>query len=425
MSQRGLRVLLHAEGIKPDGVSGGIEQFALGLVAALGQLEDGDESYDILVGAERPQWLDCYLGPRQRVIVSPVTPGRRAGVIHRYLKGPLNLARAPLRLWGLPQRSQRLQRLAASLGAGVVHFLHQGFVPVGLPTVYCVFDLQHRHFPGFFPLWQRLARDHLMSQGCRKASATVAISEWTKRDVAQQYRVNPEKIHVIRIPPPTVAYPAVSDTAKEQVVRKFALPRGFALYPAQTWPHKNHLRLVDAVQKLRRERNLEIPVICTGLQNNHAPRILARIRELKLESLVRFLGFVSPTELCCLYRLADCLVFPSIFEGGGLPVLEAFREGTPVACSAATSLPEYAGGAALLFDPLSIESIAGALAAMFTDDSLREKLRNAGRKRVERFSWKDTAKQYRAVYRKLSGATLSEEDRALMQTVMLDWRAAA
>lgn len=415
MSENGLRVLLNAEGIVPGGVSGGIEQFAMGLIRALGQLRDGPEFYDVLVHPEHPEWLCEYVGANQRIMVLPSRGRGLFKVLQRYLRGPFTPMHRQLRRWQMRLRGLHLQDQAHSLGAAVVHFLHPGFVPTRLPTVYSPIDLQHRHLPEFFTAAQRSAREEMIALGCRRSDAIVAISEWTRNDFARHYAVDAGRLHVIRIPPPTIVYPAVTDADLEAAARKFDLPEGFALYPAQTWPHKNHLRLLEAVQRLRQERNIEVPIVCTGVQNQHAGQVMACVRRLKLERLVRFLGFVPSTDLCCLYRLATFVVFPSLFEGGGLPLLEAFREGTPVACSWATSLPEYAGGAALLFDPLSTSSIAEALERMFADASLRQKLSEAGRQRALAFSWKNAAKHYRALYRKVAGAHLSEEDCQLLQ----------
>jgi len=133
---------------------------------------------------------------------------------------------------------------------------------------------------------------------------------------------------------------------------------------------------------------------------------------------VRFLDFVSSSELRALYHLAQFVVFPSLFEGGGFPVLEAFREETPIACSAVTSLPEYGGDAILLFDPTSVESIAQAIHRMTMDVQLRTKLRQRGAARISSFTWERTAKMYRALYRKVAGHPLTDEER---HSLASDW----
>jgi glycosyltransferase involved in cell wall biosynthesis len=201
----------------------------------------------------------------------------------------------------------------------------------------------------------------------------------------------------------------------KKIVHKFRLPLSFSFYPAQTWEHKNHLRLLEALALLRDRNGLEIHLVCTGKQNDFWRIIKKRVYELRLQNQVHFLGFVDATELRALYHLAQFVIHPSLFEGGGLPILEGFREGAPVACSNVTSLPEYAGDAALYFDPTSVESIADALCRMTTDVDLRESLRQRGVARVRQFTWERTAKTYRALYRKVAGKKLSDEDRDLLK----------
>jgi glycosyltransferase involved in cell wall biosynthesis len=188
------------------------------------------------------------------------------------------------------------------------------------------------------------------------------------------------------------------------------------LYPAQTWPHKNHVRLIQALVQLR-ERGVIVPLVCTGRQNEHFPNIRAAVEAAGLGDSVRFLGFVRPEQLRGLYARARILVMPTLFEaaGGFGPVAEAFLSGLPVACSNVTSLPEQVGDAALLFDPCIVESIADAVGRLWTDASLRERMARQGRVRVSAFSWDRTAAVFRAHYRRLAGRLLDANDRCLIE----------
>jgi glycosyltransferase involved in cell wall biosynthesis len=140
----------------------------------------------------------------------------------------------------------------------------------------------------------------------------------------------------------------------------------------------------------------------------------ARARELGIHETTWFPGFVSPVELRGLYSLSRALVFPSRFEGFGLPVCEAFAAGVPVASSDATGLPEVVGDAGLLFDPGEAEAIADAIERLWTDQGLRDELAERGRRRAAEFSWDRTARLFRAHYRSLAGKRLPEEDRILL-----------
>jgi glycosyltransferase involved in cell wall biosynthesis len=234
-----------------------------------------------------------------------------------------------------------------------------------------------------------------------------------KDDVVSHLRLAPEKVQVIPWAPVTEEYPvpAEADLAAARV--RFALPERFALYPGQTFPHKNHLALVQAVATAR-SRGAGFHVVCPGKQSDHFARIAAEARRLGVEDLLSFPGYVSPLELRCLYRLATLLVFPSLFEGGGMPVFEAFAAGVPVACSNVTCLPEQAGDAAVLFDPRDPGAIADAVLRLWTDAGLRAVLVERGAARVARFTWVRTARTYRALYRRVAGRPLGDEDRALL-----------
>ena len=171
------------------------------------------------------------------------------------------------------------------------------------------------------------------------------------------------------------------------------------------------------VEMFRRsyEKGLVIPFVSSGRCNSFYPRIEKHIKELRLGSQVQFLGFVSPLELQCLYRLCRCVVIPTRFEAASFPVWDAFLAGTPVACSNVTSLPQQVGDAALVFDPEDTQAIANAIERLWTDQTLCRELIERGRTNVARFSWNRTARQFRAHYRRIAGRPMSDEDRRLLQ----------
>jgi glycosyltransferase involved in cell wall biosynthesis len=230
----------------------------------------------------------------------------------------------------------------------------------------------------------------------------------------EQYQIPREKIRVIPMAPVTALYPRPTAEDLETVQRKFALPETFALYPAQTWPHKNHINLLKAVELLVRNHELDIHLVCSGTKNDFFPRIHEEMHRLGIAQRVRFVGFVSPLELQCLYRLCRMMVFPSKFEGWGLPLTEAFHAGVPVASSNATCLPELALDAALLFDPEDPLQIATAMKQLWTDERLRHELARRGQSYASRLSWDRTARMFRAYYRDLAGRGITQEDRDLI-----------
>jgi len=421
---RPLRVGIFAA-VPESGRMGGTEQHVMGLVRALGRLPDGDEEYVILTDRSNPHWLDSYLGRNQIAKAFPITrvaPSLRrvllsfaranlSAALKRRVRTLLNRGPAGIFVHGPHDSDGSLESLALD----VVHFPYQHFIRTSIPSIFNPHDLLHLHYPCFFPLEQVAAREAYYPIACRAASQVVVPSSWVARDVVEKYGLEPQRVQVIPHAPVTEAYVLVNQEQLDLVRRQWTLPRSFAFYPAQTWPHKNHLRLLRALAHLRDERALSVNLVCTGWQNEFWPKISQEIRRLGLERQVHFLGFVPPGTLRAIYRLASFVVLPTLFEGGCFPMLEAFREEVPVACAAATHLPEQAGDAALLFDPTSELSIAGAVERMALDQALRETLRQRGTQRVQLFTWDRVARTHRALYRRLSGRALTADEETLLR----------
>jgi len=304
-----------------------------------------------------------------------------------------------------------------SLGCDVIHFPTQSFTVCGIPSVYNPHDLQHLHYPQFFSASEIAWRETVYPAGCHFAKTVIVNSQWIKDDVTAQYGVAPAKVQVVPEAPPTQFAAEISDKDLQSTRARYALPDAFVLYPGVTWPHKNHARLFDALAHLRDTKGLIVPLVCTGARHDASwPQLQAQLSALRLGEQVRFLGFVPTLDLRCLYRLAHCLVMPTLFEANSLPVFEAWLEGTPVACSNVTALPEQIMAAGLLFDPHDSIAMADCIARLFQDDVLRADLRVKGHQRLHDFSWERTAKAYRAIYRRAAGQRLTAEDKGL-----LDW----
>jgi glycosyltransferase involved in cell wall biosynthesis len=251
------------------------------------------------------------------------------------------------------------------------------------------------------------------------AHTVVVGSHWVKQDVIRQYRVDPDKVQVVPWAPLSAPYPPPSPGTVQTVKQKYALQVPFGLYPAVTWEHKNHLRLLEALALLRDQDGLVVRLVCTGSRYvGFWPRIEEYLSALDLQGQVQFLGMVPAEDFRSIFSLAQFVVIPTLFEAASAPVFEAWLEGVPVACSTVTSLPEQVGDAALLFDPFSVEAIAHAVRRIATDEHLRADLTQKGARRLQDFSWERTAKAYRAVYRRTARHPLTGEDRWLLSW---DW----
>ena len=231
----------------------------------------------------------------------------------------------------------------------------------------------------------------------------------------RHYALDPAKVQVILEGSPNEVAPAHDPARSARVREKYHLPESFLLYPAITWPHKNHVRLLEAMALLRDGRGLTPSLVFTGTQIREAwPAIEQRIQALALAPQVHPLGFIPEEDLRVIQQMASCIVQPSLFEGSSLPIYDAWLDGVPVACARASALPEQVGDAGVLFDPYDPRDIARAVASILLDTGLQGELRARGSRRLREFSWECAAKSYRALYRRAAHAPLSDEDKRLL-----------
>jgi glycosyltransferase involved in cell wall biosynthesis len=414
------------------GAHGGIEQVLIGLALGLSKLTDGNEEYLFLVRPGQDDWIRPYLKGPCQILVQGEPPeqaslGRRVQRVLRW-KAPILRTRWQRR-WapptagreeGLRQRGEGFVPLEASdrtvesAGVDVMHFPHQTAFLTSVPTIYQPHDLQHLHFPELFTDQERASRELRYRTYCEEAVLVVMMTSWGKDDLVTQYGVPAEKVAVVNWGSVLDAYPTptAEDLAEARV--RLSLPESFILYPAQTWPHKNHELLLEALAAIRDRDGVTIPLVCSGKLNEHSPEVKRRVAELGLEEAVTFTGFVTPLELRSLYATATALVFPSRFEGWGMPISEAFASGVPVASSSATGLREVVGDAGLLFDPDDRDQIADAMRRLWDDPELRQTLADRGLRRAGQFSIERAGRIFRAHYRRIAGRTLSAEDRDLL-----------
>ena len=238
-----------------------------------------------------------------------------------------------------------------------------------------VHDLQHELYPAFFSRAELAYRRAVYSWTVKRSLLLIAISHHARSSLLERYELPADRVRTIHLG---------IDHARFTPDGRTRQP--FVLYPANRWPHKNHDRLFDAFALVRRERP-ELRLVLTGQGHDRA----------RLPEAVESRGHVSPDELVDLYRSAGCLVFPSLYEGFGLPPLEAMACMCPVATSNATSLPEVCGDAAEYFDPLSVEEMAAAILR-----ALEGRLVEQGLARAAGFTWDACARAHDGVYRDLS-----------------------
>jgi glycosyltransferase involved in cell wall biosynthesis len=287
--------------------------------------------------------------------------------------------------------------LPAAIRRLVPDLLHNLFntapTAVSVPQVTTIHDLVFKRYPETHGLLAK-GVEILVPLAARRSARVITDSEASKSDIVRFLEVPTDAVDVAPLGP------GIPEDAKgpppPEIRRLFEIGDApLILSVLAKRPHKNAARLLEAFARVP-SGVLVMPGYSTGYESE----LRDRIDDAGLGERVRLLGWVDDATLDGLYRAADCFVFPSLAEGFGLPVLEAMLRGAPVACSNATSLPEVAGDAALLFDPLDVDAIAVSVRRILEDSELAERLRAAGRERARRFSWEETARRTLASYRK-------------------------
>jgi glycosyltransferase involved in cell wall biosynthesis len=280
----------------------------------------------------------------------------------------------------------------------VVHATNPAAIPPAgaeQRLVVTIHDLAFEHYPSLFPRsWRTLYRLGLRA-AVRRADAILTPSRNTAEDIVSRTKVDPRKLHVV----PLAASLPPSSTDVGEVLTRLKVRVPYVLFVGTIEPRKNLVRLVRAY---RRAAASGVPhgLVLAGPLGWHHESLM---RELALEGPgeIVMTGALTPEELDAVYRAADAFVYPSLYEGFGLPVVEAMARGVPTVASATSSLPEVSGDAALGVNPRSVREIAAAIERLCTDTSLAEELAERGRFRAERFSWDETARLTLQVYERV------------------------
>jgi glycosyltransferase involved in cell wall biosynthesis len=380
-----LKTLIDVRWMKP-GVAGGIENLARSFLDHLINLDQYNE-YILMVPSEIK--YDFDLRNRRNIKIWPLD-GLKSSLNRFFWQGE-NAIRHLLKAdsW----RTRQVENLTfagrfkADVALTMSGYLSTDLFP--LRNVVVVADLQHEYYPEFFVPEALEERKRILNDTVHGAAHIIAISEYTRQTLLERFRISPERVSTVHLAADSVYTSKINSGEHcRLVLRKYKLGEGgYLFFPANTWPHKNHQAAIRALQILRAEYHLDPILVCTGSEKQAHQSILAMIKEAGLCSRVRFLGYCPVEDMPSLYRNAAALVFPSLFEGFGIPLVEAMWSDCPIVCSNATSLPEIAGDAALLFDPRAPEQLAEALNQVLTDEAVRQSLVQRGRDQAKKFSW--------------------------------------
>ncbi|HVN06470.1 MAG TPA: glycosyltransferase family 1 protein [Bryobacteraceae bacterium] len=359
----------------------GVGTYIRGLLSALAVIDSSDEY--ILITLPDDTGVLSGLPPNFQTVSYPQSDSYY-----------LNHLAFPLFLW----------RLSPS----VVH-LPMNLVPLFMmvPYVVTVHDMASLLFDGGSRLRTNIRR-FLLRRGLLRARRILAVSEATRRDVRDALGIPEDRIQLVyNAPNPDFFRPAQADRAS--ILERYQIDYPFLLYAGNIRPQKNIPRLVEAFA-VARERLSRHPVyrdlhlIIIGDEISRYPSVRRAVIQTRVEKVVRFLGFVPFDALRIFFESAALFVFPSLYEGFGLPPLEAMATGTPVVASNVSSLPEVVGDAALLVNPEKVFEIAEAILEGLLDDDLRAELIVKGKAQAARYSWDRTAREVLKVYREVGAA---------------------
>ena len=295
--------------------------------------------------------------------------------------------------------------LSAELRRNPVDVLHVQYTAPPLapcPVVATIHDLSFEHLPETFNRRSRAQLRLTVRRTARKAAQILTLSEFSRRDIVDTYRIAPDRVSVTPAAAPSHFKPIEDETELRKIREIYGIERDYILSVSSIQPRKNLIRLIEAYSCLRGSRpEGKLPQLVLvgkrGWLDNETFRAAQRH---SANNDITFTGYVVEKDLPALYSGATCFVYPSFFEGFGLPVLEAMQCGAPVIAGNRTSIPEVVGKAGLLFDPFDTNSLVLALTRMLDDSEYRAALRIQGLERAREFDWKQTARMTLQAYQK-------------------------
>lgn len=351
----------------------GNETYVVNLLRALLAREDGEQYVPL---TPRPSALEAPLGrsARDRAV--------RVGFGPSFLRVPL----------GIPLAARRHS----------LDLLHMTYIvpPVcPVPTVVTVHDISFEVYPETFSRRDRLLLSWGVPFSARRAARVIAVSDHTKCDLVRRYGIPEEKIRVTHEAPAPLFQPVEDRVRLEAVRHRYGVSGPYVLSVGTLQPRKNLSTLLEAFRVAKGEGRIPHRLVIVGKQGWQGATVLREVKARGLEGEVVFTGYVPAEDLPSFYSGADLFVYPALYEGFGLPPLEAMACGTPVVASNTASLPEVLGDAAWLIDPRDIGGLASAIRRVLGDPALARRLSNLGLAHAKQFSWDRTARQTVEVYR--------------------------
>ncbi len=362
------------------GSRGGTAVYKLALVQAL-QRYAKRHKYKVILNPGENLLEDC-----ERVSYVNIQRSSRFINFLQYILGMFfpNLLRSDF------LKKKHFQKICNKHRLDIIHFpatvIPSSFQGTSIQTVLTFFDMQHEFYPENFEHKQLESLRSLYRSSVSSANYIIASSMFTKTSLVEKYQFEKEKISVLPVGIDS-EFQRSTDQDVEIIRHRYDLHSNYIIYPANPWPHKNHNFLMRVFKTVRQFYPGRIQLVLTGKLVGDYADLKKLATMLGISDMVRDLGFVPQGDMAGLYTGARVLVFPSLFEGFGIPVVEAMACGCPVAASSATSLPEVGGDAVVYFDPMDEESAVKAILSVLNDPALALKLSQKGIERARLFAW--------------------------------------
>lgn len=415
--------------ILPGGENGGAKIFVLELLRRLAEMSPQTQ-FVLLTQAASHEELATLDQPNVRrvMVIGPVA----ANSLHPRLRSLASfiLPHLPARLrsivgrigykWNAILKRRGSDSLLSDMSADLLFcpFTAPTYFELGIPTVCTIYDLQYKTYPGFFSAEDVAHRERTFIEACRRATALAAISNYSRDSAIAHGRLDPERIRTIHLRMAQRIAPAIGND-KAILDRLGLSPQQYLIYPANFWKHKNHEMLLTAFgMACHGGLATDIKLVCTGAPGPRQEWLMSAARTMNLDDRVLFPGYLPNADLASLMASCTGMVFPSLYEGFGLPIIEAMAAGVPVACSNTTSLPEVAADAAILFDPRVPTQIAQAMISLVENEALRARLIQAGQQRATEFS--DAERMAREYWEMFQYALATEAHENLLTGVYAD-----
>jgi len=381
-----MRIGINALFMIPGGV-GGSETYLRNLITHLGRIDQTNE-YVVFTNKESSNAFGLT-SSNFREILCPIRAAfRPARVIYEQLFLPLQAKKHDIEVLHSPG--------------------YTAPTVAPCPSVVTIYDLNFLRHPEDFSRLSALTLRVLVPMAAKRCDMIITLSKNSMRDIVTALGVPEGKVRVI-YPAASVPLSEHGGSTMHHLRVRYGIHRRFILCVAASHPHKNLCRLVEAYHTLRKKHSIEHQLVLVGLKGRDHSRLLNLIVELSLEGEVVATGWIPGEHLALLYESADVFVFPSLYEGFGIPVLEAMSHGVPVVASSASSLPEVAGDATMLVDPYRVPEIAAAIQQVLVDPVLRASLVERGYKQAQKFSWEETARQTLSVYEAAMTSDVGEQ----------------